>query len=161
MRFLFIIYISCYSHIAVASEKLITIGWIESVEILPERLTLQAKIDTGADHSSIGVTHWQSFTNDGKEWIQFGVLGSDGRTRSFERPLERYTSIKRKSTESIKRPVIKMWICIGKNKILSQVNLAKRNNFKYQMLIGRSLLNNHFLINPATKLTLEPNCEIS
>jgi len=158
MRFLFIIYIICYSYSSAASEKLITIGWIESVRILPEGVNLEAKIDTGADNSSIGVTKWLSFTKNGSEWVQFSVQGDEGSTQSFERPLERYALIKRKSTGVLKRPVVKMWLCIGKNKILSQVNLAKRNNFKYRMLIGRSLLKNNFLVNSAIKLTLDPDC---
>lgn len=159
MRFLFIIYIICYSYSSAASEKLISIGWIESVRILPEGVNFEAKIDTGADNSSIGVTKWLSFTKNGSEWVQFSVQGDEGSTKSFERPLERYALIKRKSTGTLKRPVVKMWFCIGNNKILSQVNLAKRSNFKYRILIGRSLLKNNFLVNSATKLTLDPDCK--
>jgi len=159
MRLLFIIYFICYSYSSAASEKLMTIGWIESVRILPEGVNFKAKIDTGADNSSIGVTKWLSFTRNGKEWVQFSVKSDEGRTKSFERPLERYALIKRKSTGTLKRPVVKMWFCIGNNKILSQVNLAKRSNFKYRILIGRSLLKNNFLVNSATKLTLDPDCK--
>jgi len=159
MRFLLIIYILCWSHIASASDSLVTIGWIESVRILPEGLDLEAKIDTGADNSSIGVMNWQGFIRNDKEWIRFKVRSNTGQSQLFERPLKRYTLIKRKSTQSLKRPVVNMWLCIGRDKILAQVNLAQRKNFKYQMLIGRSLLRGHFLINPAIKLTLDPDCK--
>jgi len=160
MRFLFIIYILCWSHIVTANDNLVTIGWIESVRILPEGIDLDAKIDTGADNSSIDVINWQSFIRKGEEWIRFEARSDNGQSQSFERPLERYTLIKRKATQSLKRPVVKMWLCIGKDKILAEVNLAQRENFKYRMLVGRSLLKDHFLINPAIKLTLSPACKI-
>ena len=159
MRALIIIYILCWSHIAAGSNNLVTIGWIESVRILPEEFDLEAKIDTGADNSSLGVVNWQSFMQNGKEWIRFMVRSNDGHIQTFERPLERHTLIKRKLTQPLKRPVVKMWLCIGRNKILTQVNLAKRKNFKFRMLIGRSFLKDHFLVNSAVKLTLSPECQ--
>jgi len=113
MRFLFIIYILCWSHIVAASDNLVTIGWIESVRILPEGLKLEAKIDTGADNSSIDVSNWQIFIRNCDEWIRFKVRSNDGQSKSFERPLERHILIKRKASQSLKRPVVKMWVCIG------------------------------------------------
>jgi len=159
MRYLLIIYVLCGSHIAVGSDNLVTIGWIEPVRIMPEGFDLQAKIDTGADNSSLGVVNWQSFIRNDKEWIKFKVRSNDDNIQSFERPLERYTLIKRKATQPLKRPVVKMWLCIGKDKILTQVNLAQRKNFKFRMLIGRSFLKDHFLVNSAVKLTLSPECQ--
>lgn len=159
MRYLLIICVLFCSHTAAATDSLVTIGWIEAVRIMPEGFDLQAKIDTGADNSSLGVLDWQSFTRNSKEWIRFKVRNNDGQIKSFERPLERHAFIKRKQSEPLKRPVVNMQLCLGKKKILTEVNLAKRKNFKFRMLIGRSLLKNHFLVNPALKLTQSPECK--
>lgn len=148
-----------YSAYATADDKpLTTIGWIETVRILPEGFNLQAKIDTGADHSSLDVVGWQSFKRNNKEWVRFDVRNNENITQSFERPLERYAKIKRKKSAALERPVVKMWLCIGNNKFLSPVNLATRKNFKFRMLIGRSYLKERFLVDSSSRLTLSPEC---
>ncbi|MCW8934307.1 MAG: ATP-dependent zinc protease [Gammaproteobacteria bacterium] len=144
---------------AAASDSLVTIGWIEPIRIMPEDFDLQAKIDTGADNSSLGVLDWQSFMRNSTEWIRFKVRSNDGQLKSFERPLKRHVLIKRKQSQPLKRPVVNLWLCLGKNKILTEVNLAKRKNFKFRMLIGRSLLKNRFLVNSALKFTQSPECQ--
>jgi len=160
MRFLLITFILCWSHAAKASDTLTTIGWIETVRILPEGLELKAKIDTGADNSSLGAIDWQNFKRNGQKWIRFKLLKNNGGTESFERPLDRYALIKRKQTEALKRPVIKLWLCIGNKKLLVPVNLAKRKKFKYRILIGRSFLKRNFLVDSAKELTQPPTCSL-
>lgn len=157
MRYLLMTLIFYWPHITSGSE-IITIGWIEPVKIFPEEIEIQAKIDTGADTSSLGVVDWKSYLLDGEEWIRFIVINNHDREQIFERPLDRYTRIKRKQEESLKRPVIKMWLCIDNKLSLTSVNLAKRNKFKYSMLIGRSLLRGKFLVDSATKQTTSPQC---
>ncbi|MCW9013162.1 MAG: RimK/LysX family protein [Gammaproteobacteria bacterium] len=159
MRYLIILFIFYCTHASAENTPLTTIGWIESVKILPEGLELEAKIDTGADNSSLDITDWQKLNRDGNPWIRFTVINNSGHTQVFERPLERYTRIKRKGTEPLKRPVVNMLICIGNQQFLTPVNLAKRKNFKYRMLIGRSFLKQRFLVDSASKLTTSPNCE--
>ena len=159
MRYLIVI---CIFFIAVASadtNDLTTIGWIEPVKILPEGLVLQAKIDTGADNSSLDITEWQNITRHGHPWVRFTVPNNQGQTRVLERPLERYARIKRKGTDSLKRPIVKLVLCLGQQQFQVPVNLAKRKNFKYRMLIGRSFLKDRFLVDSGSKLTTTPVCE--
>jgi len=143
-----------------AASALPTIGWVEAVHILPERFNIEAKTDTGADHSSIDVVEWKSYLHNDQEWIRFKVLNNNGDLQVFERELSRYAMIKRKRAEPVKRPVIEMWLCIGKQKFLAPVNLSKRKDFKYRMLIGRSLLSGNYLVDSAAKRTLSPECAL-
>lgn len=159
MRYLILIVTLYISAATAESSSPAVIGWIEPIRILPEVFDVQAKIDTGADNSSLGVLSKKSFMRDGKEWIQFEVRNNDDQTQTFERPLKRYTLIKRKGTQPLKRPVVEMWLCIGKDKMLVPVNLAKRENFKYRMLIGRSLLKGRYLVDSAQKMTSSPDCD--
>ena len=49
------------------------IGWIETVQILPENLSLSAKMDTGADHSSLNVIDPMEFMKGEEKWIRFSI----------------------------------------------------------------------------------------
>ena len=158
MRYLLIVLSLYMTNSIAASNELATIGWIESMRILPEGIELRAKIDTGADNSSVGVVEWASYDNDGDEWIRFKVQDNAGNTKVFERPLERYAHIKRKKAEPLIRPVVNMWLCFGNQKYLAPVNLADRKEFKYRMLVGRSFLKDRFLVNSSDQMTVSPAC---
>lgn len=160
-RNLLLIFILFSPNAVLADTHLTTIGWIESVRIIPEGFYVQAKIDTGADNSSIDVLDWQSFNRNGAEWVRFNIRNNDDVIQAFERPLLRIARIKRKQSEALSRPVVQMWLCIGDKKFPAQVNLAKRGNFEYRMLIGRSYLKGRFLVDSASRLTLSPQCETS
>ena len=158
MRHLLMIFLLLPYSLSIASENKTTIGWIETVRLLPEGFDLQAKIDTGADNSSLGIVNWKEIRRAGDDWVQFEVRNNKGHTQTFERPLESYTYIKRRQAESIQRPVVKMWICLGTKQLFVPINLAKRKDYKYRMLIGRSYLKDHFLVSSSVKLTQQPDC---
>ena len=140
------------------SSSLTKIGWIETVKLLPEDFTVQAKIDTGADNSSLDVKKWESFQHEGKEWVRFIILNNQNDQLTLERPLERFTRIKRKQGEPLKRPVVDLLLCIGQQQFHAPVNLSKRDNFKYRMLIGRSFLKQRFLVDSGITQSLTPEC---
>ena len=55
---------------AVAAE---TVGWLESVTILPGSRVLDAKLDTGADTSSLDARGIQVLQKNGEDWVQFKI----------------------------------------------------------------------------------------
>ncbi|MDH5425701.1 MAG: RimK/LysX family protein [Gammaproteobacteria bacterium] len=158
MRYFLILLFFCSSHATAGSDRLTSIGWIEPVRILPEGMELQAKIDTGADNSSVGVLEWASYNNKGEEWIRFKVRDNRGNSKVFERPLERYTHIKRKKAKPLLRPVVNLWLCLGHQKYLTPVNLSDRQAFNYRMLIGRSFLKGRFLVDSGVSMTQSSDC---
>ena len=160
MHYLLLIFTIFWAQISSGTDALTTIGWIEPVKIYPEGIEMQAKIDTGADNSSLGVIDWHSYMIDDEEWIRFTTINNNNKQQVIERPLDRYARIKRKQENSLKRPVVKMWLCIGNKLSLTSVNLAKRNQFKFRMLIGRSLLKGNYLVNSATELSTFPQCTL-
>lgn len=135
-----------------------TIGWIEHVRIQPENLVLKAKIDTGADNSSVHADNIEVYEKDGKKRVRFTIENKQGESARFDLPLVRIANIKRKGAEPLKRPVVHMSLCIGDTLKNASVNLANRGNFKYRMLIGRSYLKDTFLVNSANQYTAEPAC---
>lgn len=148
-------------HSVLAQNDKLMIGWVEKVRIYPESLLVDAKIDTGADHSSLNVSEVNEFKRDGKPWVRFTIRTDQGSQLSLEKPVFRYAKIKRKGAKPQRRPVVLMDICLGTiYKIDVPVNLADRRNFKFNMLIGRSFLENTAVVDSSQAYSIEPNCPL-
>lgn len=135
------------------------IGWIEPVSLINHDFELVAKIDTGADNSSIDTSDWKAVERGGKTWIQFAVTSNDDRSTIIDAPLIRYTEIKRKGAKSVSRPVVSLEVCLHDQRYEIPVNLAERGNFKYRMLVGRSALAGRFIVDSSIKRSTSPVCQ--
>ena len=135
-----------------------TIGWLEYVHIGDANLRLEAKIDTGADTTSVNARGIRAIKVGGEDWIRFKLDDTHGHSVTLERKLVRYVKIKQKSALSTKRPVIKLGICLGSIFQEVEVNLAMRRNFKYPMLIGRNYLKGVFVVDSGAEHTSGPSC---
>lgn len=134
------------------------IGWIEHAQLQPHNMILKAKIDTGADNSSLHAEHIEVYTKDGAKRVKFSVANHNGEMAEFDLPLVRFTTIKRKGAEPLSRPIVNMTLCVGNTLKAVDINLANRKNFKYRMLIGRSYLKDRYLVDSGKQYTTEPNC---
>jgi hypothetical protein len=143
----------------VLAEPTQAIGWIERVQLQPHKLVLTAKIDTGADNSSIHAENIEVYDRDGEQRVRFEVENRQGQVAKLDLPVERIAYIKRKGAASLERPVVNMQLCIGKSLKQVPINLASRSNFKYRILIGRSYLKDNYLVNAARQFTAEPSCQ--
>lgn len=143
---------------AYAADKEV-IGWIERVAITTEQLMMEAKVDTGADFSSVHADAISYFERDGMQWVEFTLRDRDGNARTLQRPLERMARIKKKTQGFQERPVVMLQICVGGVQYPAQVNLAQRGHFQYPLLLGRGFLQSRFLVDPGTKYLLEPTCQ--
>ena len=142
-----------------AAEEKKVVGWVENVRLSPGNIVIPAKLDTGANSCSLDASQATTFRRQGQEWIRFEVSTRQGRNITLERPVTRTATIKRHSSESQVRPVIKLGICPGGVYKKTEVNLVNRQRFKYPMLIGRKFLKGSFLIDAARKFTAEPHCK--
>lgn len=139
------------------------IGWIEKVAILPQGIMLDAKIDTGADNSSIDVESWEIINQAGNQLVKFvpAYPGHDGEI--LQLPLKKITRVKSKCPSEIdmriERPVVMMKLCLAGKTLTVPVNLAKRAAFKYRMLIGRSALKQRFVVNSGEKYMHPAICQ--
>jgi len=141
------------------AEPPLIIGWIESVSIQPYNLMVQAKIDTGADDSSIHADDIKVLEKNGVKMVRFTLENKQGETVSVEKPLVRYVEIKRKGAEPQLRPVVMMDLCLGNKLSQTVVNLANRSNFSYRMLVGRSyLMKQAYVVDSNRMHTTTPAC---
>ena len=118
----------------------ILVGAVEKIRLSKEQVTLDARIDTGAENSSIGAFNIKRFERDGKKWVRFTIIDSDS-APVYEYPI--YDKVKIKQGESLteRRIEIRMDVLIGGKKFKRQIfNLADRSYLEYQLLIGRSFL---------------------
>jgi hypothetical protein len=144
---------------AAAGEKRV-VGWIEKVRLYPGNFLVHAKLDSGAEYSSLDAGNMQIFERDGKTWVRFDLEEKrEGKKVSFERPLLRWAPIKRHNQEPQRRPVIKLGVCLGHIYQETEVNLVNRKNYQYRMLIGRKFMEGVVIIDPAAQYTVQPECK--
>ena len=133
-------------------------GVIEDARIFPGNFIISAKLDTGADNSSLNVRGLTQFHREGAPWVRFEVTDRDGKSVTIERNLVRTAKIKRHQGPRHERPVVLMGVCIGNHYKEVEVNLVDRSRFKYQLLIGRSFLKGGIVVDPGLERTAEPEC---
>lgn len=136
------------------------IGWVENVGVSSSNAIIKAKIDTGADSSSLHCECITPYERDGEQWVRFSVTDINDQTISFEKKVVRTTRVKRHFGEVQKRLVVRMGICIGDQYGETDVSLVDRTGFNYSMLIGRKYLKDKFIVDPAETFLSRPQCEL-
>lgn len=132
-----------------------TIGVVEPVYFPPMKSPFYARIDTGAEFSSIDAENIKSFERDGDSWVSFVLKNREtGEKKIFEKLLVRKSSIRR-IEESEERYVIMMEVRIKNQLFSKQFSLADRTKFNFQALIGRNVLTGKALIDPSLSNTLQ------
>ena len=130
------------------------IGGVETLYIHPFDISFQARMDTGAETSSIDAQNIIHFERDGEKWISFDITNKkNGQTHHFEKPVVRKTSIIR-TIQGEKRYVVLFDIKMGNELIDAEFTLNDRSKFEYQVLIGRNIINGRFLIDTSIENTL-------
>ena len=134
-------------------------GWVEPALLLPERINFMAKLDTGAENSSLNSQDISIVEDQGIEYVRFVVNSREGQQHSLQLPLLRYGKIKRHFGKSQERPVVMMEICLGDMRQTVPVNLVDRSGFNYQLLLGRSFLAPKLLVDSEIMETTLPQCQ--
>lgn len=140
------------------AESMEVLGWIETVSIDGGDFRLDAKLDTGADNSSLHAVDIETFEREDEEWVRFTTEDRDGETASFEATVEGTVLIRRLEGDPERRQVVKMKLCIDDVEREVEVNLTDRSALDYPMLIGRSFLKDHILVHSGARNTTEPDC---
>ncbi len=136
------------------SSPLSVIGGVEPVYFLPMKSPFSARIDTGAETSSLDVSNLRHFERDGEKWVSFTLQNKNsGETYRFEKRVIRKVTIKRIAA-SEKRVTVNMNVKFGKEILNADFTLADREKFEYQVLIGRNILNGRAIVDPSISNTL-------
>lgn len=134
-------------------------GWVERVEVMDGQLSLKAKLDTGAATSSLDATDIERFRKDGKRWVRFTITDPESDEKiELERPLVRNVRIIRHSGNHQRRAVVELPLCFGPFYREVEFSLIDRSNFIYPVLLGRSALEGHALIDSGETFINYPDC---
>lgn len=134
------------------------VGWIESVKLDSEGLLVPAKLDTGADTSSLHASDIRWIRRADGDWVSFEVAGKDNRKVRLERKVERVARVKKAAGGVQDRPTVMLGVCLGNTYRVTEVNLTDRTGFKLPFLVGRSFLAERFAVDSSRTDTIEPSC---
>lgn len=138
----------------------ITLGYLEDVTVGSLGLAMKGKLDTGADTSSVHARDVEVYKRGKRDnWVRFRLIGKDGRAIRYDQNVIRFALIKTKTGGTIRRPVIHLPLCVGGKQGLAEINLADREDFEYDILIGREFLAHRILVDPGQTFVSEDGCE--
>ena len=135
-----------------------TVGWVENGKIPGIDKEIKFKLDTGATTTSINaeILEKPDEKSESGGTIKFRYTNTEGVTKVFERPVERWVKIKGEE----RRAVVRMKFCVAGRWIEEEANLANRDDFNYSVLVGRNMLEKGKLaVNSAETFTAKSNCK--
>ncbi len=134
-------------------------GWAEPVVLEEAGFELEAKLDTGADTSSLDAVDIRRFRRKGVSYVRFTVEDHPpGDEVRLERPLIRRVLIKQHDGDSQRRSVISLTVCLGEHRREVEFSLIDRSRFDYPVLLGRSALAGIAVVDPEAAKLSEPDC---
>lgn len=144
-----------------ATSSIVIYGGVETICLTNEALQLEAKLDTGADTSSLDAREIESFDRDGESWVRFRVEGvRDGQSVSqlMERPVVRRIKV-RGAGGSDSRYVVRMLVGFGSQEYDEQFSLRDRSHMNYPVLIGSRTLKHLGAVDVNRMHTQRPRCQ--
>ncbi|WP_146493005.1 ATP-dependent zinc protease family protein [Vibrio cyclitrophicus] len=133
------VYVNTRSDYLLKSEPLFKVGHIEVVEV--NGMMFPAKLDTGADVSSMNAVNIKRFKKDGQDMVSFTYQNNQGDKQDFTKPVIDVMRIKAKKGEKVNiRPVVEMKVKLGDLEKEVRVNLQDRSRFEYSMILGKNFL---------------------
>ena len=122
-------------------------GAVETLTLTQEDLALEARVDTGADISSLDARCIKEFHQDGRDWVTFQVVDrQSGASREISAPVTQYVKIKQHGRESQSRPVVCLDIAMGPLANSTLFTLTDRSKFDHPVLLGRSYLEGRAIV---------------
>lgn len=140
------------------ATTLITVGWREWC-LLPELglPPIKAKVDTGARTSCLHAFKIEPYIKEGKQWVHFGIHPhqEDNETEVYcdaEVIDQRVVSDSGGHKEN--RYVILTRLILAGQEWPIEITLTNRDSMLFRMLLGRTAMHNHIIVDPAKSFLL-------
>ena len=117
-----------------------------------------ARIDSGAETSSLDARNITRFERDGSNWVRFDVpVPKTDEFVTMEKEISRRVKVIQSSAdEADRRVVVELQFAIGDHQQVAEFTLTDRGHLSHTVLIGRNILRDVMLIDVgkefATKL---------
>ncbi|MDP1539447.1 MAG: ATP-dependent zinc protease [Moraxellaceae bacterium] len=136
--------------VAASTNGKMIVGEIEPIYLFDPNLVYDARIDSGAQTSSIDARNITRFERDGKAWVRFDLPVPGGGAEKFvtlERKVVRNVRILQSTSDGAqRRAVVHMQFAIGSHKQVAEFTLTGRDNLTFPILIGRNVLRDIMLV---------------
>jgi len=140
-------------------QELKILGWVEYARLPELDLEVKAKLDTGAETSSLDARIIKKFRKGGKRWVRFSVFDqADGEEHVIVRERVRTIAVVQHDGSRQTRPVVKMAVCFAGLRMETELSLIDRSEFIYPLLLGRSALGSNALVDSGSTFLSEPGC---
>ncbi|MFD2230410.1 ATP-dependent zinc protease [Alkalimarinus sediminis] len=143
------------NQVSASSSERVIIGAVEKVALPEQKISLDARIDTGATTTSINAQNIKQFERDGKKWVKFEIHNASGKLATLEKPVSRVVNIKRHGAADQNRYAVKVKLKLGEINLLTEVTLADRAKFTYPLLIGRNFLQDMAIVDVSKEYTVK------
>ncbi|MEE8496239.1 MAG: ATP-dependent zinc protease [Xanthomonadales bacterium] len=135
------------------------LGWVENVLLIGPKISLKAKLDTGAETSSLDAEIIKKFRKNGKRWVRFRITDRQtGKKYILVRQRVRTIGVIQHDGSTQTRPVVLMNVCIARRLLATEVSLVGRSEFNYPLLLGRNTLKSFALVDPGNTFLSDPEC---
>ena len=160
----------CASQSAHASSKTpgkVIAGWVEKITLpssegSSKTITVKAKLDTGAETSSIHAEGIKIHKRGGKRWVDFTLIikDTDNNTHriAMKKPRELRVKIKNHDGVHESRPIVVLDICFDGRIHSTQFSLADRSEFIYPILLGRKFLEGVAVVDSQASFLTQAYC---
>lgn len=139
-------------------KKKMTIGWREWAAFpdigVPR---IKAKIDTGARTSAMHAWNIKEFERDGRKWVTFDVHPVQRNNReclTCTAPVVDLRKVKSSSGHHETRYVVSVKIEIAGITRDIELTLTNRDEMGFRLLLGRTALRRHYIVDPARSYIL-------
>ena len=132
------------------TQKLI-LGWREWVSLPDLDIPLtKAKIDTGARSSALHAFMIDPYRKGGQRWVMFAIHPKQKSDFSIEchAPIKDRRLVTDSGGHQQRRYVIETRLLLGHVAINAEITLTNRDSMLFRMLLGRTAMNNGFIIDP-------------
>ncbi len=128
------------------------LGWREWVA-LPEFgiAQIKAKIDTGARSSALHADTIEPYQKGGENWLMFTVQPMQKQSELLiecHAPIKDRRLVSDSGGHKQRRYVIETQLLFGQHLIQAEITLTNRDSMRFRMLLGRTAMNKHFIIDP-------------
>jgi hypothetical protein len=134
------------------NQPKISIGVLENVILLPWRIKMPARIDTGAATSSLDARELKIKDNQ----AEFKLPPKYGGVK-ITLPIVGWKVV-RSAESKERRPVVEIDLCIGSRQLRTQINLNDRSQVRYPLIIGRNVLIENFTVDCDRTYCAPPSC---
>ena len=122
------------------------LGAVERVHLNGVNEPLQARVDTGAETSSLDARDLEEFEKKGQPWVRFKLVSNE-QSFNLELPVSRIAQIKRHGgLEPQRRPVVSIKTRVGNIDKITEFTLRDRSSYEFPVLLAEQFLANTALV---------------